>query len=91
MYVDKLKSDLIEILGDPNAEDRVYFDKVEWGWTLSDSAYNYNFEVVIDRDDRIHLVVHNNIEGVEVCALRDATPDQVIEKARTLMGDILHS
>ena len=86
MYVDKLKSDLIEILGDPNAEDSVYFDKIEWGWTLSGSAYNYNFEVVIDRDDRIHLVIHNNLEGVEVCALRDATPDQVVEKANTWLN-----
>ena len=81
MSVDKLKSDLIEILGDPNAKDNVYFDKIEWGWTLSGSAYNCNFEVVIDRDNKIHLVIHNNLEGVEVCALRDATPGQVVEKA----------
>ena len=81
---DKFKSKLVEILGDPNAEDSVYFDKIEWGWTLPRG--HYNFEVVIDRDDRIHLVIHNNLEGVEVCTLRDATPDQVVEKANTWLN-----
>lgn len=86
---DNFKSTLVDILNDPKTEDADGADgNTEWKWTLVSAVQNYNFEVSIDREGKIDLVVFNNHEGTEVCSLEAITMEQVIEKARTLKSQM---
>ena len=82
---DNFKNELVKILNEPIPEDNVGFEEnITWIWTLQsdDRVRNYNFEVTIEKDGTIYLVIHNNPEGKEVCTLEDTTEELVIEKAK---------
>ena len=86
---DNFKSKLVDILNDPKTEDADGADgNTEWKWTLVSAVQNYNFEVSIDREGKIDLVVFNNHEGIEVCSLEAITMERVIEKARALKSQM---
>ena len=89
----KFRQDIIKILNEPNAHDDGDADgEKEWGWTLNSNdptrTQSYNFEVTIEKEGRINLVVYNNHEAVEVCSLENTTEARVVEKAKTLRSKV---